>query len=318
MMTECRQLSTAELPLLQPLFEEVFKVPFDLPLMEWKYGAGRGAAWTLWREGGPTVHCGLLFRRVIFQGRTVLAAQLVDLMARRKENGLSRQASPFARLMHQLLDALPGADNPDGLAFGFPSNRAMRLGESLGVYAAVDQLLELSFLPRRSWHSPGWRPWTAGSVAQEKLADACWHRLRRDMAGVALGVRDTSYLAYRYCQHPSKTYALLQVLSRWRRTPLGLVVIAPGQQGDHEIVDLLGAWEDMPEMLLAAQAWLAETGGKRLRLSLTARFARQLAPFADDCLHTEFRIMANPKMPADQLAALTDGWWLTGGDTDYR
>ena len=61
--------------------------------------------------------------------------------------GLSRKSSPFAALIQQVLADLPGDGNPGGLAFGFPSDRAMRLGEHLGLFSSIDRIRQLAFVP---------------------------------------------------------------------------------------------------------------------------------------------------------------------------
>lgn len=318
-MADFRQLPICDLPVLQPLFESVFRVDFNLALMQWKYADGKGESWVVGQDdSGPSVHCGLAFRWVIFRGVTVRAAQLVDLMARPKEAGLSRRDSPFARLMLHLLDRLPTVDNPDGLAFGFPSDRAMRLGEHVGVYRAVDRLFELTLLPEHGFHLPAWRSWQPEQLSDQRLAESFWQALRDDLHHSALGVRDLDYLRWRYVHHPEKTYHLLIAQSRWRKKPFGLAIVSPSTDGNFELLDVLAAWRDFPQVLRALQGWLAAQDGRQLRFSLTAGFARQLAPFAAQCAPTEFRIMANPRGAPAMLSAIDGNWWLTGGDTDYR
>lgn len=317
-MITTRRLADNQLTVIQPLFEQVFRHSASAALLHWKYGNGRGASWTAWwHDRDLALHCGLCFRDVLCAGTPVRAAQLVDLMAPPKQSGLSRQQSPFTALMHRLLDSLPCPENPDGIAFGFPSDRAMRLGEHAGVYRAVDDWLELEFTPRKRALGPSFELLDFDDPATAPLIDKLWSRMRIDFASFTLGVRDGLYLSHRYLLHPEKKYIILLVRSRWRRTALGLVVLAPNPPHP-EILDLIGAWNDMPELILAAQRWLHGDGGERLTLMLTAQFARQLAPFANRCSRTQFRIMANPKTPQPALSMLQNRWWLTGGDTDYR
>lgn len=314
-----RRLSPDELHCLQPLFERVFHHTVSLDLLRWKYASGHGESWTAGQANveRPLLHCGLLFRDILFHGEARRAAQLVDLMAEPKQSGLTRGQSIFTVLMRHLLAQLPGPANPEALAFGFPSDRAMRLGEHNGVYCAVDHWLALNFTPRRLPVGPrlrAWRPTEAGDLA---LADRLWQRMRGSFSNAVLGVRDAAYLRWRYLTHPEKRYQIFVVESRWRRSPVGLAVLAPGS-APREIVDLIGAWDDLPEILLALQRGCADHAATALNLLLTAGFAASLTPFADTCEATEFRIMANPDSPAAGLTKLRDHWWLTGGDTDYR
>ena len=318
-MFDLRQLSSDELDQIKPLFETVFGVPFSLELMRWKYADGRGASWTAWDGGGgPAVHCGLMYRQVIFRGRRVRGAQLVDLMARPKSQGLSRESSPFAVLMHHLLDNLPCPDHPDGFAFGFPSDRAMRLGERLGVYRSVDHILELSLLPARRRFAPRFRPYLPASASDRALLERCWQAMARDLGDFAVGVRDPAYIAWRYFAHPQKKYTVLVLRSYFLGKVLGLAVVGPGSDGHYELLDVICALDSVPEILAGVQGWLASVGGNSLSFLLTRHFARQLEPFASGCSETQFRIMANPKMNERLLLDLDHRWWMTGGDTDYR
>ena len=314
-----RCLETNELTLLQPLFESVFKQPVSAALLEWKYAGGRGESWAAWQAGDdrPFLHCGLSFRDVLVAGAPVRAAQLVDLMAEPKRAGLSREQSPFSLLMRKILDSLPRQDNPAGVAFGFPSDRAMRLGEHAGVYRSVGHWQALEFCGVDAVIGPRVRAWRPEQATDLALADRLWHSMARDLADYSVGVRDSRHFIYRYLGHPEKQYTLWVAESRWRRLPIGLAVLG-GSAGHYEILDVLGRREDMPEIIRAVQRWLHSTQGQSLTLMLTAPFARQLEPFANRCSATQFRIMANPRTPAATLAQLDDRWWLTGGDTDYR
>lgn len=314
-----RRLEEARLHHLPPMFEQVFGHPVSLELLRWKYADGRGESWVAEMAGDtqPLLHCGLAFRDVLVAGECCRAAQLVDLMAGPKRFGLTRGASPFTLLMRSLLDALVRPDNPAALAFGFPSDRAMRLGEHNGVYLAVDRWLALEFTPRRGIPGPRLRQWNPAFAPDRLLANRLWESMAQDFSQAVLGVRDAAYLIRRYCEHPEKRYGLWVVESCWRRVPLGLVVLGPGQ-GRYEILDLVGRRRDMPDMLLALRRWLHSIGGHALTLLLTEGFAGQLALLAQTVSPTEFRIMANPCSPEPLLARLRGGWWLTGGDTDYR
>lgn len=317
-MALIRRLQDDKLALVQPLFQTVFKHSVSLALLRWKYAEGRGESWLVASEDGQAlIHCGLFFRDVLLDGCLIRAAQLVDLMALPKAGGLARADSPFAVLMRKILNDLPRSDNPQGMAFGFPSDRAMRLGEHMGVYRAVDSLMELEFAPIHRRVKPRWRLLDAVSASDVLVLDELWRKMCCDLAEFPLGVRDAQYLQQRYLAHPERRYTLLLVESFWLRSPIGLAVIGPGDER-RELLDVVCAWENVPEVIGAAQCWLAENSGKALIFSLTERFAVQIAPFAVRCDPTQFRIMGNPFSSVACLESLKGRWWLTGGDTDYR
>lgn len=313
-----RRLEDHELGLVRPLFEVVFKHEVSLALLQWKYAEQRGESWVFQGADGQAVmHCGLFFRDIVFQGKALRVAQLVDLMALPKAQGLSRVDSPFVVLMRAILLDLPRENNPAGIAFGFPSDRAMRLGERMKVYRAVDRVMELDFGPVHRSDGARWRVLSSINAADARVLDRLWVKMSRSLAGFAVGLRDAQYLKQRYLAHPERGYSLLLVESRWLRRPIGLAVIGPGE-GRRELLDMVCAWGNVPKLLNAAQCWLAQSAGEALFLLLTERFALQLASLAVRCEPTQFRIMGNPFSPADSLASLEGRWWLTGGDTDYR
>ena len=310
------RLPETQLTGIQPLFSSVFGHEISAALLDWKYAHARGQSWVARLAGDPApqVHCGVCFRDILFEGEALRAGQLVDLMAAPKGFGLTRKNSPFALLLKHILQQLPNAANPAGVVFGVPSGRSMRLAEHCGVATEVDRWLELHLHPARASRSPRLRNWPAGNTAS---ATSAWNRMASTLNDAALGVRDTGYLEHRYLRHPEHTYQLMEVTSAWLRSPMGIVVMRRHPQ-HFEILDLLAAWEDMPEILLAIRNWLALSGNDVAVLSLTESFARQLSPFASSTRMTEFRIMGNPFCSADTLRSLSNRWWLTGGDTDYR
>lgn len=313
-----RRLADDEFALLQPMFEAVFKHPVSLELLHWKYADQRGESWIVESaDGQSSLHCGVYFRDVILGGERLRAAQLVDLMAPAKSRGLGRTESPFASLMRTILAALPGPSNPAGVAFGFPSERAMRLGEHMGVYRAVDQLMELEFAPLHRRFGPRRRVLSTISDTDAAKVNGLWTKMASDLSAFALGVRDVSYLQQRYLAHPEKKYTLILIESLWRNKAIGLAVIGPGDER-RELLDVICSLENVPHVINAAQCWLAENAGKALVFSLTKRFSGPLESVAVRCEATQFRIMGNPFSAPECIASLDNRWWLTGGDTDYR
>lgn len=313
------QLEPPCLVAIQPLFRSVFGHEISLAFLEWKYGNGLGESWVCQENDGEVLlHCGIFYRDILLAGGRFRIAQLVDLMAAPKQSGLSRKNSPFAVLMRKVLAGLPEPTNPDALAFGFPSARAMRLGEKVGVFRAVDEWFELGF-PARAGGVFDRPPEALVSfdASCAKIIDELWLAMAADLADCPLGVRDAAYVARRYFHHPDYRYSCLLVRSRWLQRPLGMAVLRGGDT-DFELLDIIGPLSTMPEVLRRIQSWLYQRGGATFRWNLTSRFAERFAPFAASCKLTEFRIMANPFCSPSVLDKFDHTWWLTGGDTDYR
>lgn len=318
-LLELLRLSDGQLTDIRTLFSQVFRHEIAPELLAWKYAEGRGQSWIarLGPSGEPLVHCGVFFRDILFHGRPVRAAQLVDLMAAPKYAGLSRKNSPFAQLLARILKRLPADNNPDAITFGFPSGRSMRLAEFSGVAIEVDRWVAMTLAVAPQVGVARVRAFDPESSSDCALADSLWASMRRDFSGAVLGIRDFNYLKQRYLRHPTTRYALLVVESRWLGKPLGLAVTRHGE-AQSELLDIVGRWEDMPEILRAIQNWMPKAGREGLVMYLTVSFANQLAPFVHKLEATEFRIMGNPFCSESILADLRGRWWLTGGDTDYR
>ncbi|WP_374486111.1 hypothetical protein [Zoogloea sp.] len=316
---EVRPAAATDAPQVRALFEEVFKHAISPAMLHWKYAEGRGQSWGAWEPDGTLlVHCGVFFRRALAAGQPVRAAQLGDLMASaRKPSGLARQQSPFACMIRELLAAQPCPENPDAICFGFPSDRAMRLGERIGVFASIDRVFNLAFTPRQpEGHADSCTPVTLNARTCRTI-DRLWSAMAADLPQQLVGVRDAAYLQWRYVEHPEHRYQLLLVRSRWLKRPLGVLVVR-GEGEERELMDIVAPLRNIPRLLKASREWLARSGGQRLNLWLSSSFATRFAPLADSCEALEFRIMANPLGPAHILERFHEAWWLTSGDTDYR
>lgn len=305
---------------IRPLFREVFKVDIGPEMVRWKYGEGHGRSWGAWdADGDLLVHCGVFYRRALAGGQLRRIAQLGDLMASpHKPGGLAREHSPFARLIRRLLAELPDERNPDALAFGFPSERAMRLGERLGVFAQIDQVHALGFdaLPACASSDRIDTLHELGPQAARQF-DRLWTAMAADLQDGLVGVRDAAYLRWRYFEHPENHYTCLVVRSRWLRRTLG-VLFVKGSGAERELMDIIAPLPRIPRLLTAARHWLGATAGTRLTLWLASSHAERFAPLAQSSAPLEFRIMANPLGPAWVLERFNRRWWLTSGDTDYR
>lgn len=316
-------LGETQWPALEQLFGQVFGHALDRRLTAWKYGPGRGLSVAVLDGSNPDApraiaHCGLMFRDILVQGAAARAAQITDLMVAPQERGrLSRQASPFARVVRLALEQLgtelnPG--NPEHIVYGFPSGRAMRLGEHLGLFREIDQVHELRWQPRVA-RLPS-RIDTAGPELREAV-DRLWAAMRQDLSTALVGVRDADYFSARYLQHPTQRYIVCIVRSRWLGRPQAVLALRSTEQG-LELSDWVAPLRHLPVVVEAARAMAAELASPVLFTWMTRRWLDRLAPDAQWMRPTEFRILCRADTPDAQLDAWRDHWWLTPGDTDYR
>lgn len=305
---------------VQPLFKQVFGHEISTALLNWKYGQGRGCCWLgSDQDGEPVVHCGLHYRQALVGGRRQRIAQLVDLMASpQAHGGISRTQSPFFMLIKPLLASLVTPDNPGAWAFGFPSDRAMRLGERLGLFKTIDQVYELLFTPvcpdSGSNRIIQLERFTSDS---ESCLQKLWRQMASDLTGNIAGIRDPEYLSNRYLKHPEKQYEVYLLKSRWLRRCLGcFVVLRDGNVA--ELMDIVAPLHQVGTVVKSAREWLHTNKLQKLRLWLASGHVDLLKGKAESVTALQFRIMANPFSPATELEQLDHRWWLTSGDTDYR
>jgi len=305
---------------IQPLFQRVFGHSISRKLLDWKYADGRGQSWIVAAAPDntePAVHCGVFFRHILLDENPVKAMQLVDLMAAPKTSGLARKDSPFGILLRAVLTQPPLPENPHGIAFGFPSDRAMRLAENLGVAQADDHLMELELAPARRLSLLTYRVLRDLSAGDEDKIARLWAKMRDDLRDFAVGVHDAAYIRYRYIDRPEGSYTLVLVESRWRRTPVGLAVIGM-QSPQPELLDIVCPLGHGEDVLVTLQRWMADNRIELMRFSLTRTFAQRFAGIATRLSETQFRIMGSPFAAPEAQVRLAGKWWLTGGDTDYR
>lgn len=314
------EIAFQERALIRPLFRQVFGSDISEEMLAWKYGDGRGRSYGAFSPDGVLLaHCGIFYRQVLADGQPRRIAQLGDLMALPgRYGGLSRSQSPFALLIRQVLADLPGEANPDGLAFGFPSDRAMRLGEHLGLFSSIDRMHEVTCTPLPV--SRGSDRCVAVSPADKAftgVAGRLWHKMAKDLGGDLIGVRDAAYLRQRYFHHPHNRYGCYLVSSRWLGSPLGLLITRiDGEQC--ELLDIIAPVSGISRLLQVARQQLAAWGAVVMKLWLTERYADLLKHQAEASSPLEFRIMASPFSSAGHPERFANRWWLTSGDTDYH
>ena len=314
-----RHIPYGEIEVIRPLFRQVFGSDISESMLAWKYGQDEGVSYGAFLGDSLLAHCGVFYRSVLAEGRQRRIGQLGDLMALPGSyGGLSRKKSPFALLIQQVLAELPSETNPDGLGFGFPSDRAMRLGERLGLFASIDQIWQLTFSPLSlSWFSDRCKTLQPSNGDFFAVVNDLWQKMADKLGGDLIGVRDAAYLLRRYFRHPLNHYKCYLVTSRWRGRPLGVFILRLNG-GQCELMDIIAHPDMIPRVLRTARQQLKSWGLDAMNLWLTEYHAKALHGLAQSCQKMEFRIMANPFSFGGKPEHFAHRWWLTSGDTDYR
>lgn len=322
-------LTQGDAAAMRALFKRVFGKPMTADEWHWKYRGGRGHAVGLWRGDDLVAHYGATTRTVRWDGREVAAAQVGDVMVRPDANaGLGRQGA-LKQVSATLLEQQIGWGAPHRVGFGFPNERAMRVAERLGLYAAVDEVIELQWSTMGSAPSlPSNRLWRIDEIDPASLVEGqpAWRMLQRAWAAMTMTLprallpeRNATWWRHRYGSRPDVAYRIFV-----RRHVAGLRTpgaLAMREHEDHvELIDLVGPAADLVVLVRVARQLAAQAGRQRL----TAWITRSHVQWLDDPQDPAQRIDIGVKVPTSVHTPgpspdeLRGRWFLMSGDTDFR
>jgi lipopolysaccharide transport system ATP-binding protein len=299
------------------LFETCFGHPMSEAHWRWKYGGQELAGVGVFTQDALVGFYGGLPRQVMVHGVSALALQIGDVMVHPSERGVLTRQGPFFLACTTMLEQLMGFGRPFLLGFGFPNQKALSLAVRQGVYAAVDQVTEISWsVPRMR---PDWRVRSRPvSMTDEAAVNACWAEMAQAMKSSILGVRDWQFVVRRFLQHPTVTYTVLLMRARFSGKPLGVVVLRDRGTDGLELMDLIGAPVHFAALVREALRHAHLLGRSRLFAWATLSHRHLLDVWGSESAPLDVWIPANVWSPGPSAAALQDQWWLMGGDTDFR
>lgn len=299
------------------LFERVFETPLPAHWWQWKYASQRFPGSVAYHAvHGLIGFYGAQGRSGRWQGNVVEVCQQGDVMVAKGHRFATRQRGVFATLSRTFLTQLVGPERPYALSFGFPTPRAMKLGEHLGLYQAADYLQQHVWDIQRRWLGVG----TRYELSQVDHGTN-WQWL--DQLTALPTERDDLFTlekhpkqwAWRFAQHPEKTYHLLRI---YRFGSLcAAAVVHPHEQGELEVMDLALATPSHSERLWRALSHVAH----QLHCSALMVWGTQTAL---DCFPQGERsgagqlALPGPNLEAPLATEVKGRCWLLGGDTDFR
>ena len=315
-----REMTGEQRPQVFALFERAFGASMDPALWQWKYGAGRGDGVIAERGGRLVAHYGWVYRRILFFGAARPATEVCDVMVDPQERGVMTKAGAMfqtAAAFQELALCL----RRSGLPFGFPSRRAQRLGEHLGLYAEVARILELRWAPIAPSAGAGdarTRLLDPGSIADQQASEALWARMARDLADEIVVIRDWAYLRYRYVEHPAHQYRLVLVMEDDSgRAPSALLVLREHAH-EVELVDLVAPLARIPPAVEQARRLASAAGSKPLSCWITDHNTERFPEADREIRDPNISVPTNTWAAGADPAALQRAWWLMAGDTDFH
>ncbi|MDT8427149.1 MAG: GNAT family N-acetyltransferase [Pseudomonadales bacterium] len=325
------------------LFEESFSTPFNESLWLWKYGQGRGQAICIREHGEVVAHYGGASRQIRYFGQPHRAMQICDVMVKPEKRGFYSRKGLFYQVAASFLELNVGSASEHLLGFGFPNIKAMHVATRLGLYEKTDDFIEL-LIPAAQNVSAGLQtlPTTTGQYHAEQLQgdeawledclNALWQRMASDFAGAVLGVRDWSWVHYRYVGHPTHQYLLYAVSAA--EVAAELAADQPASKGDavcaiaifraHEqgwlMMDIICEQVLMQPALQACHQALQRDhqnldGSLHCWVSSGHESLLQIPGFQRRSLNIE--IPCNRQSAGPATAELLQAWWLTAGDMDF-
>lgn len=299
------------------LFERAFGYRVSPESWLWKYGEGRGVAVVASRSGRMVAHYGGMIRRVWMNGAEQLALQICDVMVDPDERGAFMKSGAFSLTARTFLEATLGYGDRYSIAYGFPTERAFRLGCRLGLYREVDHLNELRWSPlqaRRQWRYETRE--IADIRGHEKDIERLWRLMAAGLSGKLALVRDARYLQDRYLRHPRLSYSLFGLKDRYTRRLVGLVVIRK-EGKECQLVDVLAPLSNLPLLVELARCVAAAMGADALVTWITASQMEFLNTAHPEITKTPIRIPGDSHVQRTPIGAVDGSWWLMMGDTDF-
>ncbi len=302
------------------LFNQVFQPnQMSTALWEWKYGQGRGLGILAWQNQQLVAHYGGILRKISYLGQYKTAIQITDVMVAVKERGVFTRQGAFFLVTTTFLENYVGYRTPVWVAYGFPSERHVKLAEHLGLYARVGEMKELRW-PALTAKSKIWiqiRHLQPQQYFKEQpLINQLWEKMAVTLRQALVGVRNSAYLYHRYLCHPHKHYELLLISRRFTGQALALVVIY--REDDLcKIMDYIGDIKWIPLAIYQIRCFAGRWGLRQVQVWITQNF---ITAFPSESVEQhDLGIYIPHNIWSDTFSPnqIKNQWWLMAGDTDF-
>jgi hypothetical protein len=295
------------------LFEQVFGHAMPLAQWRWKYAEAPMRGLMLRRGGTLVGFYGAMPRKMTAAGALVETVQNGDVMVLPGESVLGRSGA-----MHRLVTAYVGEFVGPGksyeFAYGFPNERAFRLGAKLGIYTEAAHLWTATWTPAPE-PAPWWLREREMSVRDLGALARLWADMRKDWADFYIPVRDAARWSSRFLSHPTSKYELLLLKRRWTGQAVCALVLR--RHADHvEWLDYVGPMSAVPIAVGAARRMAARCGNQPLVASFSQPLTTWFAAGAATCQPSPVHVPVDARSPAEPRPYV-GRLWLMGGDTDF-
>lgn len=305
------------------LFKEAFpNAHMSVETWRWKHlrnPSGRSYMVLAFSPGGSALaHAAIVPLAGRMLGEDCVVGQMVDAMSHPRHRGVLGAGGAFIRTAREVISTTTEAGMT--LAFGFPSERHLRLGKRVLGYGALSPVASYAGLLgsglRRRFRSDTHRVRPVSRFGIQ--ADALWQGSRNDYPS-AVG-RDSAYLNWRYCDCPVRRYqafaleedgcwtgwAVVSVEGRVARLVDMLVLGTTPVDATDALIRSSLRWA-ASKRARYCETWISPHSPARLAL-LRAGFQRQRQRAHD--------MAAMPFRSGLELKSITDTFYFQMGDTD--
>jgi hypothetical protein len=300
---------------VRELFFAVFKTEMSEAHWQWKYGGGRGSGVVVLLDRELIAFFGGTERRVLFEGKPLVAMQCGDSMVAESYRGILTRKGPFYLSVTAFLGKYVGAGLPYLLSYGFPNARAMRLAQRLELYDDVGAMREMTWSPQGNTHYQA-LDLNFVSPVHEQLIAELWESMAADFADRAIGVRDFAYLKQRFYDNPTLKYDCHLVHLSGHDEPLGLLVSRKTDDG-LLLADVVCRKQNLKHLVEFARHHAAELDCGKLYGWLT-EIDLPLVAGTDPVTEAEpLRLPLGVYSPGLTAGDVRDKWFFLCGDSDF-
>ena len=316
---ETRWATEQDIDALQILFKEAFQNEMSRARWLWKYQGATAWGSSVRRDGRIVGFYGGMPRLCVLKNELIQAVQIGDVMVAPDERAAGR-SGPLMRAAASYIDNMPALYSGFAFAFGFPSERHMRLGVVLGHYKPVESIHEIIWPAltnktplREQMHSVD----KAAAPQYQEQINALWGQMRHDFADFIVPVRDFERWLYRYVRHPEFTYQIALISAPLTSKPLALIVML--EHPDYmELVDYVGGKDSVALAVQGARHCAGQLGKPAVKGWFTNAIVSLFEAESLSVQKVGIEVPINLRGRTIQEAVLPAPLWLMAGDTDFR
>jgi len=318
---EISMLGSGDQSAIEALFKESFGYAVSKTLWKWKYADSRGRNLIIKKDGKIVAHYGGMQRAISYFGEKQKAIQIGDVMVAKNERGVLKKQGLYFQITAAFLERYIGFETEHLLGFGFPTPTALKLACKLGLYANVDEIVELhysSIKARPSFKYHLIELENSNSEAYFKAFNRLWRRMREEYQNDILVERDWDYLNYRYFQHPVNDYKSFIMKSRLTQQVIGLLIFKFQQEQERwMLMDFLVTKKHIDALFFQAARIVERLGQTSFTVWVTGSHIARLPATWHTKETANISIPSNIWHQGPDSSEIIDKWWLTAGDTDF-